>query len=163
MTDLKTWRRARNLGAVAIGFGLICTADPGQSQALDPAAAIKARKTGYGEIGAAFKSVNDELRKPKPLAIVLTRATATISKTAVRIPNWFPAGSGPELGVKTAAKPDIWKKRAEFDALQRKFVTEAATLDKLAAVGDMKTVAAQAKVVGATCKACHDKFRTKED
>lgn len=144
-------------------LGLVAVAGPGNGQGLDPAAAIKARKAGYGEIGAAFKSVNDELRKPKPLPIVISRATATIAKTAVRIPNWFPAGSGPELGVKTGARPDVWTKRAEFDAIQRRFAANAAQLDKLVAGGDMKAVAAQAKVVGADCKACHDKYRQKDD
>lgn len=153
----------RRVGAAIIGLGLFCVAGPGQSQPLEPATAITARKAGYGEIGAAFKSVNDELRKPKPLAIVITRSTSTMKKAAARVSNWFPAGSGPAPGVKTAAKAEIWTKRGEFDALHRKFVVEVEKLDQLAQAGDTKALAAQARVVGGTCKACHEKFRTPED
>lgn len=160
MTDLKTSRKllAR---AAAIALGL-CAAGPGQGQELEPKVAIAVRKDGYREMGTAFKSLNDELKKPKPMAITLKRSTATISKTSVRVPNWFPAGSGPSAGIKTAAKPEIWTKRAEFDAIQRKLVADAALLDKLVTAGDMKAIAAQARVVGGDCKACHDKFRTPE-
>ncbi len=153
----------RRAGMATLVAGFVLAAGPGQAQSADPATAIAARKTGYGEIGAAFKTVNDELRKPKPLAIVLTRSTATIKKTAPRAANWFPAGSGPAPGVKTSAKAEIWTKKAEFDAIQARFLVNVDKLDKLAAAGDMKALQAQARVVGGDCKACHDKFRTPQD
>lgn len=163
MKALKTGVSLRYVCTAAIGFSLLCAVGPGHGQELAPATAIAVRKDGYREMGTAFKSLNDELKKPTPMAISLKRSAATISKTAVRVPNWFPVGSGPALGIKTAAKPEIWAKRAEFDAIQRRLVVDAAQLDKLVAAGDMKAVAAQARVVGGDCKACHDKFRVRED
>lgn len=153
----------RRLGLAMAGFGLLCAAGPGQSQEMDAATAIRVRKEAYREVGTAFKSLNDELKKPSPIPFTVKRSAATISKIVPRMTTWFPAGSGPVPGVKTAAKPEIWTKRADFDAMQRKLIVDTAQLDKLAAAGDMKAVAAQARVVGGDCKACHDEFRTRED
>ena len=163
MIERKVGSKLRHLCVATIGLGLLAPAGPGWGQQLDVPTAIAARKDAYREMGAAFKNLNDELRKPKPIPFLVKLNAATIGKTAQRIPNWFPAGSGPSSGIKTAAKPEIWTKRGEFDAIQGKLVADAAALDKLVAAGDMKAVAAQARVVGGDCKACHDKFRTRED
>jgi cytochrome c556 len=151
------------LRAVLIGLGLLWAAGSAQSQELDPATAVNVREDGYREVGAAYKNLTDELKKSTPLAFMVQRSATTISKDTRRMPNWFPVGSGPAPGVKTAAKPIIWTKRAEFDALQKKLIADAAQLDKLVAAGDMKAIKAQAKALGDTCESCHDKFRERED
>ena len=59
----------------------------------------------------------------------------------------------------TKAKPDIYAKEAEFQALMKKHIDETG---KLAAVTKKKDVAAfgeQLKIVADNCNACHDKFR----
>jgi cytochrome c556 len=162
MMTSKTQAKLRRVCAATLVLAVLGAAGPGQTQALEPAAAIAARKDGYREIGTAFKSLNDELRKPKPIPVTVRFNASTLSKTSKRMSNWFPAGSGPSSGIKTAAKAEIWTQRAAFDAIERKLLADTAQLDKLVAAGDMKAVAAQARVIGASCKACHDKFRTPE-
>jgi cytochrome c556 len=76
--------------------------------------------------------------------------------------NWFPAGTGPEVG-KTGAKPEIW----QGSAIQPDFIAKLAVEQKAAqafsaaaAGGDAPTIAARFSDLGRTCKACHDKYRT---
>lgn len=59
----------------------------------------------------------------------------------------------------TRAKPDIFVKDAEFRSLLNRHVDETAKLAQLARKKDGKAFAAQLKVVGDNCNACHDKFR----
>ncbi len=72
---------------------------------------------------------------------------------------WYPRGSGPQPGVKTAAKVEIWSRGAQFRAGQDRFAGQAAALQRAAAGGDPVAIRAEARKLGATCKACHDAFR----
>lgn len=47
--------------------------------AADP---VKTRIEAYRELGASFKNVNDELRKPEPSAYLIQLAARQISQTA---------------------------------------------------------------------------------
>ena len=92
----------RSVCALALAFGI--TAFGVQAAAPD---VIKERQQGLKDMGAAFKTVRDELTGGKDAAKIKA-ASATIAKTANSMDKWFPAGSGSEAGVKTAAKPEIW-------------------------------------------------------
>ncbi|HEX7855154.1 MAG TPA: cytochrome c [Sphingobium sp.] len=125
-----------------------------------PADIVKTRVTGLRELGAAFKNVNDELKSGTPQAIVLTLSARQIRDSARQQYGWFPAGSGPQPGVKTAAKPEIWSRAAEFKTAQDNFATQANAFAKIAGSGDGAALRAQAKALGQTCAACHRIFRT---
>lgn len=123
---------------------------------------VKSRLAGFRELGAAFKNVNDELKSDTPQAIVLQLSARQIRDSARLQYGWFPAGSGPQPGVKTAAKPEIWSKPAEFKAAQDNFANAAAAFYKVSAGGDPAAIKAQAKLLGATCSSCHKAFRTED-
>jgi cytochrome c556 len=76
---------------------------------------------------------------------------------------WFPAGSGPQPGVKTAAKPEIWTKPADFRRAQDAFIAQAAAFQNTANGGDVDAIRAGVRSLGATCKGCHDQFRVPKD
>jgi cytochrome c556 len=92
------------------------------------------------------------------MAAIATNAAA-IRGLAPKITTWFPKGTGPESGVKTEAKAEIWKDATGFAAAARRLEPEAAKLEALARAGDVAGARAQVRVVGGTCKGCHDKFK----
>ena len=124
-----------------------------------PADQVRARINGYRELGAAFKAVNDGLRGPSPQTIMIQMSAREIRNAATAQYNWFPAGSGPQPGVKTAAKPEIWSQAARFRQLQDGFAAQATAFQRAAGTGNAAAMRTAARSLGATCKACHDQFR----
>lgn len=120
---------------------------------------ITARVAGYRSLGSAFKNLNDELRSGTPQPYVLQLSARQIRDVAKAQYGWFPAGSGPKAGVKTAAKPEIWSQPAQFKAAQDAFSNQANAMMKAAQSGDVAAMRAQARQLGATCSACHRTYR----
>jgi cytochrome c556 len=127
-----------------------------------PTDLIRARVAGYRELGAQFKAINDGLRSSSPPAALRARAQK-IRNAATQQYNWFPAGSGPRAGVKTAAKPEIWAQGARFRQLQNAFAVKATALERAVSGGNVAAMRSAARSLGATCKGCHDQFRLETD
>lgn len=128
----------------------------------NPADTVRARIASYRELGAAFKGVNDGLRGD-PQTVVVQQYARQIRNYAKAQYGWFPAGSGPQPGVKTLALPAIWAKPAPFKAAQDAFANQAAAFQKAASSGDAAAMRAEARKLGGTCKSCHDQFRQPKD
>lgn len=120
---------------------------------------IKDRAVGYRAIGAAFKKANDELRSGSPDIAVVRSSASAISKTVAGQHLWFPAGSGPAVGVKTRAKRDIWTNPADFKAAQNAMAARANAFLKASRGRDADAMRQAAKELGATCTGCHRRFR----
>lgn len=123
---------------------------------------IAVRHKAYEGMGDAFKKISDELRNSTPNNAILQASVKTIDDMARRQYSLFPAGSGPESGVKTLAKAEIWAQPAKFKAAQDKFAAEAASFSKLVAAGDAAKIRDGAKSLGQACKACHTDFRAEK-
>lgn len=121
--------------------------------------AIKARQASYKEIGGAFKSINDELKSGSPDMNSVRPLARDIATRAALLPKYFPKGSGSESGIKTRAKPEIWKDNAAFVKLQGDMITASKALDAAAASGNVAALGAARTSLGGTCKSCHDRFR----
>lgn len=151
------WGRA---GGLALTLGLAAAGG-----ALAQTAAQKAvttRQAGYKQMGAAFKAINDELKAGSPNTAAIAAQAQKMADLGAQVPAWFPKGSGPEAGVKTRAKPEIWTDAAGFAAVARALRPEAVKLQQVAAAGDLDAVRAQVRAVGGACKSCHDKYRGPE-
>ncbi len=70
-----------------------------------PADVVKTRIAGYRELGAAFKAVNDSLRGNEVQKVLLTQSAREIRNATRQQYGWFPAGSGPQAGVKPVPSP----------------------------------------------------------
>ncbi|MBX3478969.1 MAG: cytochrome c [Caulobacter sp.] len=138
------------------GLALALTA--GSALALDAASQIKARQDGMKGIGGATKGIYDTLSGDKDAAKLKAYA-ARINSLAPQVPGWFPAGTGPEAGVKTEAKAAIWSDKADFNAKAQAFATQAAKLNAAAETGDANAVKTEFMALRGTCKSCHDKFK----
>jgi cytochrome c556 len=127
-----------------------------------PAEVQKARHDHYHELGEQFKAVRDLSRASKPDFAALEKSAAHIVKASINQGQWFPKGSGPEAG-KTRALPEIWTKPADFAAAQKMFSDRAPSLLAAAKAKDVDAVRSAFREVGASCKNCHDPFRSPED
>src|SRR4051812_5292453 len=108
--------------ALAVTWGLALAA--GAAVAADPTPvpaptspggkAVLTRQGHYKELGAAFGGINAELRKDAPDKALIAANAGKMKALAADLPSWFPKGSGPEAGVKTQAKAEIWTDAAGF-------------------------------------------------
>lgn len=127
-----------------------------------PAEVQKARHDHYEELGEASKAVRDLTRSSNPDFAAIEKAAEHIVKATVNQGQWFPKGSGPEAG-KTRALPEVWTRPAEFAAAQKMFTDRAPALLAAAKAKDISAVRTAFRDVGASCKNCHDTFRSPED
>jgi cytochrome c556 len=137
------------LTAVALG-GLAIAAD-------NPA--VTTRQANYKELQRTMGGINAELQKEAPDMALVKAGAAKVRELASHIPSWFPAGSGPETGMKTAAKPEVWSDGKGFAAAAKHLQDETVKLQTIADAGDLEAVKAQTKATSAACKACHDVYR----
>jgi cytochrome c556 len=147
--------------AVALA-GVASLALSAAAQPKSAADAVHMRQTNYKALGAAFKGLHDELQKPAPEKAVLQKYAVQLDSLARHVNEWFPPGSGPEAGVKTAAKPEIWKNPAEFHKDAQALGEQSAKLVQVADTGDIAAVKAQAQATSQTCGACHKVFKVRD-
>jgi cytochrome c556 len=124
---------------------------------------IKSRQAHLKDLGAAFKEVRDLLRNSQPDPAKLKSSADQIANLAAQLPNWFPKGSGPEAGIKTDAKPEIWSDPAGFERAVKLLQEEAPKLQQLAAANDVAGIRAQVGKLGGACKNCHDSYRVPQN
>jgi cytochrome c556 len=152
------WMRSRSVRTITLAT---VVAGMAAAPVLASAASdiITSRIAGLRELGAQFKNVNDELKKDDPSPMILQISARQIRDVAKNQYGWFPAGSGPEAGVKTKAKPEIWAKAADFKAAQDNFAKQANAFFVVAQKGDVASMKAQVRQLGAACGGCHRTFR----
>ena len=150
-------------GALMLATAGLCLALAGAAYAqFSPKEAVGVRVNGYRETGAAFKTLNDQLKSDTPIKIMLRTSARRIVQTSHDQYGWFPAGSGPEAGEKTKAKPVIWSDAAGFKTAQDRFQQQAALMAQAVDGGDLSQIKTQAHALGEACAACHNKYREKE-
>ncbi len=124
---------------------------------------IHTRSAGYKAMGAAFKTVVDELRGSSPQIAPIQKAARKIRDVSRNQYNWFPEGSGPQPGVKTHAKAEIWSQPVQFRTAQDNFASQAEAFERAAKSGDIDAIRGEMRKLGGACKGCHDNFRTQDD
>lgn len=153
---MKTRYRAAACLALLLGSYAAWAASPAVTSA------ISARKANFKEIGGAFKTINDELKSGAPDMNAVRPAARDLATRSAQQVKFFPRGSGPESGVKTRAKAEIWADNAAFVKLQNDMTGAANALNAAAVSGNATALATARTSLGATCKSCHDRFRAPE-
>ncbi len=145
---------AQRLLLAACAIGLMA------ADAVDPKAIITDRQAtmkGFAEKTKAIKAYADG---GDDQAAALAAAQA-IAETAPRIPSFFPAGTGPEAGIPTHAKPEIWTDHEKFEGTAQRLAGQAQSLVAAIQSGDHAATKEGLAAVGRVgCGACHDGFRT---
>ncbi len=121
---------------------------------------IAARQAGYKATGGSMGAIKKVLDAGGDLTTVAANAQG-ISDWAKKIPTSFPTGSGPESGVKTAALPDIWVSKGDFEKAAAALGVEADKLMAALKANDKAAATAAFGATGGTCGACHRTFRAK--
>ena len=141
------------LAGLAAAFG-VCAAD---AQQMKPEAQVKQRQAGYRVLAYNFGSLDAMAEGKKPYNKEEAMRAATLAAAIADYPRMF-FGEGTDKG-ETKAKPEIWQKRADFDAKMDKMVTAVKALPQ--AAGDPAALRKAVSDAGAACKACHDDYRAK--
>ncbi len=150
---------AVGIGAAVAAGGALAHNDKMPANAGPATKAAYARHENFEKLGAAFKGLNDELKKGSPSKAVVAANAKTISTLANGLPSWFPRGSGVEARPMSEAKAEVWRDAAGFSTAASALQAQATKLNQLAAAGDLDGVKGQVRNTGMTCKGCHDKYR----
>ncbi len=120
--------------------------------------AIKARQTIYKSFGETTKPLGQMLRGQSAfdLATVKTALT-TIVDGSKKLPALFPDDS--KTGNDTAALPEIWTNKSDFDARLTKLSADAAA--DLASITDEASFKAAFPKLAGECGDCHRTYRQK--
>lgn len=145
---------------ILAGLGLFGVATA--AFALGPADTIRMRQANYKQMAAAMKGINDQLRGGSPSNSEIRRNSALIVRHSLQVLNWFPRGTGPESGVRTRAKPEIWSDRRGFTRAGARLLVAARQLDRAARGGDIAQVRAAVPPVQRACGGCHEAYRGPE-
>ncbi len=118
--------------------------------------AIEKRKALMKEQGKAWKDIQDKTKAGDIKGVVPD--AEKLAQTSTQITALFPEGSlDPE---KSAAKPEIWQKKDEFNAAAKNLQTWAVKLKDTAASGNAEQTQAVVKDFGRqACGTCHQPFR----
>ena len=149
--------------ALAVGLAGLARADaPAPASAAPQAMAapdvVSARQAAFSLsnlVFGAMRPVIDTGGDVKPL----TRNARVLARWARAMPALFPAGSN--MG-RTTANAAVWSDRPGFEAAAARYAEAASKLAQLADANDKAGFAAQYKMVGDACGACHKAYRLPE-
>ena len=123
-------------------------------------AVIDARQAQMKQLGGAMKTLSGYAKGDGDLAQARA-AAALVSRAGASMPHLFPAGTGVGVGD-SSTRSTLWKERDQFAARVAQFQTAAAGLNAATARGDRAEVGQRLGAVGASCKACHEKWQVKD-
>ena len=149
----------RILAAAVVALALTTGAAQAQDAAEDW---VKSRKQVMQIFQASLiglsNVVSGKVSKPEHM---VNYANALASVGAI-LPEMYPAGTGPESGVKNRALADIWDDPEGFQAVMQ---TAGGLIGELVAAAESGDPAATGAALGALgkngCTACHTKYRAK--
>lgn len=145
--------------AIAAGGAVAHTGDKMPANPTPAQRAAYVRHDNFEKLGAAFKGLNDELRKGEPNRAAIAAHAKTMSALAQGLPTWFPRGSGVEARPMSEARAEIWTDAAGFTAAASSLRTEVAKLNTVAAGGNVDAIRSQTKATFQACRSCHQKYR----
>jgi cytochrome c556 len=119
---------------------------------------IAVRQAGMSLAGGDFAYIRAIVAAKGDVKALEAPAKA-IAKWAAVIPTVFPKGT--ETGNDTKALPEVWADSAGFQKIAASLGEASTKLAVAAKAGDADEVAADAKLMGEQCGACHKTYRAK--
>ncbi len=144
--------------AIAALVMVACAAPVFAQQATKVEDQIKYRRAAYTLMSLNFASLGAMAQDKKPFNMEEAQRNADFVAMLSTVPKGY-FGEGTDKDTK--AKPEIWTKRADFDAKMDKMVGEAQKLPAVVRAGDMAAFKKHVGDLGAACKACHDDYKAK--
>lgn len=118
---------------------------------------IKERKDGFQSNRKNLGAIKTVVDGNGPASGALAPAQE-MAAFGAKLPSLFPQGSGTG---DTKATPAIWSDWAGFQKAAKDFETAATAVASAASANNIDGVKAGFAQLGATCGACHDKYRAK--
>jgi cytochrome c556 len=135
---------------LAVAVATVSTASAEPSDVVKYRQAVM--KANGGHMAAAGALLQGKVAHKDQL-VVHARALEGVNKNIAAL---FPKGSDKE----TDAREEVWTKWAAFEKQANDARDKSAAFAKAVASNDMQAAAARYKELGATCKACHQDFRS---
>jgi len=149
----------KKLSALVLSIAAISWGTPAVAQFAKPEDAIKYRQAAFTVMGAHFGRVAGMAAGRIPFDAKAAADNAAIAESLSKLP-WAAFGEGTDKGD-TKAKPEIWTEQAKFKDAAEKMQAELSKLVAATKTGNLDAIKTAAGATGASCKACHDSFRSK--
>ncbi|HST36204.1 MAG TPA: cytochrome c [Allosphingosinicella sp.] len=131
----------------------------GAAFAFAPADTIRMRQANYKQMGSAMHGLIEQVRSGSPSLPQIRSRSALILRYAPQVLQWFPRGTGPEAGIRTRAKAEIWSDRQGFRLAGGRLLVAARQMDAAARSGDIARIRAALPALQGACGGCHESYR----
>jgi cytochrome c556 len=148
-----------NLAVVAAVASLAGLATPAMAQFQKAEDAVKYRQSAFFVMGQHFGRLGAMANGRVPFDAKVAQDNAAVVESLARLP-WAGFGPGTD-GGSTKAKAEIWAEKDKFDQGADKLVAAVGKLNAAAKMGNLDALKAAFGDTAATCKACHDSYRSK--
>ncbi|WP_418646790.1 c-type cytochrome [Thauera butanivorans] len=144
-----------------VAFGILALSLVGTVSAqVKPEDQIKYRQAGYSFMAWNMGKIKANLDGEFNVQQVQAAASAVAAIAGSGMGALYGPGTESDIGDrKTRVKPEAFQNMADLGKLATDFNAAAANLANAAAKGDKAAVQKAFGETGATCKACHDKYR----
>ena len=144
---------------IALGILALSLAGTASAQ-VKPEDQIKYRQAGYSFMAWNMGKIKANVEGEYNAQQVQAAANAIAAIAGSGMGALYGPGTDKAVGDrKTRVKPEFFQKMEDVGKLATDFNAAAANLAKVAATGDKAAVQKAFGETGATCKACHDKYR----
>jgi cytochrome c556 len=144
--------------SLAIAALALVTALPASAQFQKPEDAVKYRQSAFTLMGNHFGRIGAMANGRVPFDAAAAQANADIVVAMSKLP-YAAFGDGTDKVGNTRALPEVWSKRADFEAGAKKMQDEVVKVQTAAKAGNLDQLKAAFGEAGKACKACHDNYR----
>lgn len=146
----------RKFGSLIVSIALLALPASAFAQDARVAAQVKLRQSAYTVLGAQMGAMGAMASGRAPYDAAAFRLAADRAAfMATIVSDTFPAGSA----ANSKAKADLWQQQADFQRLMKDMQGKTAALATAAKGNDLEAIKPAFGAAGASCKACHDKYK----
>ncbi len=144
------------LRSLVVVAALVVVPTAGFAQDARVAQQVKLRQSAYTVLGAQMGLMGAMASGRMPYDAGTFRTAADRAAfMATIVSDTFPAGSAGN----SKAKPELWQQQADFQKLMKDMQVKTAALATAAKGNDLEAIKPAFGAAGASCKACHDKYK----
>lgn len=148
-----------HLAHLAMASALAAVAVPAAAQFAKPEDAVKYRQSSLSVMGTHFSRVGAMANGRVPFDAKVAAENAELVASLSKLP-WAAFGPGTDKVGNTKAKAEVWTEQAKYKEAAEKMMGETTKLAAAARTGSLDTLKTAFGATAASCKACHDAFRS---
>ncbi|MBU6378389.1 MAG: cytochrome c [Gammaproteobacteria bacterium] len=150
-------QRRTSVVLAAAALAVVALAQSAMAQDARVAQQVKLRQSAYTVLGAQMGQMGAMASGRAPFdAATFRTAAERAAFMGAYVSELFPAGS---TSPASKAKAELWQQQADFQKLMKDMQAKTAALANVAKGGDLEAIKPAFGAAGASCKACHDKYK----